>query len=258
MIKDSVWFEFNNQLSSDYGIINCNMSSGLMEESLMAEAEIIETEIRGRNEPYFQSVKYNPLILDLTFAFEDAWTDKQLQAVKRWLRQPYYCKMRFSKNPNEYYYCILVSEPVLMHTGTKRGYFTCQFRCKGSYKHSPIYVNTYNFSENDINYIDFENLGDTDILPIITVTKIDAGRLSIFNLSNENKEFGFTSLEDNEIIKIDCRRRSINSSLEKTYPPIYRYDKLIDNYYLSIPYGINKLKVEGKCHLEIKYEYKFY
>lgn len=257
MIKDSAYFEFDNEYSYDYDIINCNLSSGMTEEPFVAEVEIIETEIRGRDEPYFQEVKPKPLILDLVFAFKKGWTEESLQRVKRWLRKPYYAKMRFSENPDKIYYCILISDPQISHNGINQGYITCQFRCKSSYAHSHIYLESYDFSKESTNHFVFNNLGDVDVLPIITIKKLEKGKVSILNLSN-GKEFGFSELEDNEIVQIDCKRRNIESSLESTPPPIYRYDKLINNYYMSLPYGKNRLKVDGKCFLDMKYEFRFY
>jgi predicted phage tail component-like protein len=258
MIKDSLWFEFNNELSSDYGIINCNLSSGMLEEPLMAESEIVETEIRGRDEPYLQEIKYKPLEFDVNFAFLDSWTEESLQKVKRWLRKPYYCKLRFSENPNRLYYGLFTGEPKINHNGINQGYFTWHFRCNSPYAYSPIYIDTYDFSASDINYFEFNNLGDIDCLPIVEITKVDAlGNISIFNLSNGNKEFGFSELALNEIVEVDCLRRNIKSSLEASAPSIYRYDKLVGDY-LNLLYGKNQLQVQGKCLLTIKYEFKFH
>jgi len=259
MIRASLWFEFDNQLSSDFQIINCNLSSGMMEEPLMAESIIVETEIRGRDEPYFQEIKQKPLAFDVSFAFENGWTEESLRKVKRWLRKSYYCKLRFSENPNRLYYGIFIGEPKLNHNGLNQGYFTWHFRCKGAYSFSPVYVNQYDFSVNDVNYFEFNNLGDVDVLPIIEITKVGAdGGISIFNLSDRNREFGFTTLINNEIVEVDCRRRDVVSSLSSSVPPIFRYDKLIDNNYLNLVYGMNRLKVQGKCKLVLRYEFKFH
>lgn len=257
MIKDSQWFEFNNQLSSDYKIINCNLSSGMLEEPFSAEREIVETKIRGRNKPYFQEIEEKPLEFNLNFAFETGWTEESLQAVKRWLLKPYYAKLIFSEDPDKIYYGIFVSEPTVSHNGCNQGYFTCNFRCDGSYIYSPIYVENFDFSANTPNYFEFNNLGDIDVLPIVEITKVGAGGVSIFNLSDGNREFGFLELANNEVVEIDCLRRNIKSSLEASAPSIYRYDKLINDYYMNLPYGKNRLKVEGNCLLVLKYEFKF-
>lgn len=257
MIRDSIWFEFDNELSSDYGIINCNLSSGLMEEPLMAESEIIETEIKGRNEPYFQEIKYKPLEFDVNFAFENSWTEESLQKVKRWLRKPYYKKLRFSENPNRLYFGIFIGEPKLSHNGLNQGYFTWHFRCNSPYVYSPVYISQYDFSISTPNYFEFNNLGNVDCLPIIEITKVGVGDVSIFNLSDSNKEFGFTNLTDGEIVQIDCKRRNIETNLSTSPPYIHRYDNLIGDY-LRLIDGMNRLKVEGKCKLVLKYEFKFH
>jgi len=231
----------------------------MLEEPLMAESEIIETEIRGRNEPYFQEIKYKPLEFDVNFAFEYGWTEESLQKVKRWLRKPYYCKLRFSENPNRLYYGCFTGEPKLNHNSRNEGYFTWHFRCKGSFAYSPVYIGNYDFSGIDVNYFEFNNLGDVDVLPIIEITKVSGdGGVSIFNLSDGNKEFGFTTLVNNEIATVDCRRKDIVSSLSSSVPPIFRYDKLIDNNYLNLVYGMNRLRVSGKCKICLKYEFKFH
>lgn len=258
MIKNSIWFEYDNENSQDYGIINCNLSKGLMEEPLLAQSEIIETQIRGRVKPYFQEIKEKPLEFDVIFAFENGWTDESLRKVKRWLKKSYYSKLRFSENPERLYYGVFVGEPKLVHNGVNQGYFTWYFRCDSPYAYSPIYINHYDFSKNDINYFEFNNLGDIEVSPIIEITKINKGKISIFNLSDSNKEFGFIELENEETVIVDCERKEINSNLSTSPPFIYRYDNLINNYYMNIPLGVNYLKVEGKCLLTIKYEFKFY
>lgn len=258
MIKNSLWFEYDNENSSDYGIINCNLSTGLIEEPFVAQSEIVETEIRGKDKPYFQEIKQKPLEFDVNFAFENEWTEKSLQRVKRWLRKPYYCKLRFSERPDKIYYGIFVGEPILNHNGSNQGYFTWHFRCNSPYVYSPVYTDYYDFSESDVGYFEFNNLGDVNVLPIIEIKKIEKGKISIFNLSDSNKEFGFDTLEDDEIVEVNCKRQNIVSNLSTSPPLIYRYDNLINNYYMSLPYGVNRLKVEGKCFLTLKYEYKFF
>ena len=258
MIKDSLYFEFDNQLSSDFQIINCNLSSGMLEEPFSADREIIETKIRGRNKPYFQNIEEKPLEFNLNFAFETGWTEASLQAVKRWLLKPYYAKLIFSEDPDRLYYGAFVSEPTISHNGRNQGYFTCKFRCDGSYAYSPVYVENYDYSASTPNYFEINNLGDIDCLPIIEITKIGAGGVSIFNLSNNNLEFGFTDLADQEAVEVDCLRRNIKSSLEASAPSIYRYDKLVNGYYMNLVYGLNRLRVEGKCLLVFRYEFRFH
>lgn len=250
-MKESMYFVFDNIKSTDMGLVNVQVDNkGLLEETFVADKEIKEIKIRGRDKPYFAGVERQPLEFGLSFYFEDNYDTNKLREVARWLDQDEYKSFYTTDNTNRIFKCMLVSDSKLLHNGLKQGYVNLNFRCDSPYSYSPIYQTPiYNsVSEQDI---EIQNYGDLDCHPIIYIQKIGDGDITIKNLSDSGKEFTFTTLVDGEELEIDCENEIIKTNIDN----FYRYDSFNDNY-LRLLYGANRLQLTGNFKLIMKYRFK--
>ncbi len=142
-IRDADYFKYAGVASSDYGIRNVNVTSGLQEEPFGSGRSITEIAVRGRSRPYFQSIRREPLTLRVSFAFEQAWDKERLREVCRWLtEQPYYQPLSFTSDNDRIFYALVVEDPQLVHNCLSQGYVQLTFRCNDAYAYSPAVVRT--------------------------------------------------------------------------------------------------------------------
>ena len=259
-IKSSQNFYYDSQDSQTFGISNVSVSSGLYEEPFVASREIIKQEIKGRTKPYFSGIKYSPIVLKLSFAFNETWNAKKMRDVKNWLDQDFYKPLMIPADQNDltdfdkWYYCILISDPVLIHNGLMQGYIDgLTFECNDAYYYSkPQPVSRDTLKDPDITII---NTGDISCYPLITITKtVEDGAISIFNKSNANKELQIAGLTNGEVTTIDCENQIIDSVYNNQN--IYRYDSH-NGYFLELLKDTNHLVVSGKCLITIQSEFKY-
>ena len=248
MYKSSLYFTFNGENSIDYGVINCSVESGLYEEQFLPSTEIITTNIRDRDEPYFQTKKLSPRVLDVTLAFEDDITSDKLRALGRLFNQNYYCPMIFSDDLDKIYYVMYQGDPSLFHTGIN-GYVKFQLLCKSPYIYTSEYLSEV-YTITDSGTIEFTNSGDVDLYPEMEIVKVGNGDLSIVNNTNSGIELKFTGLENGEEIYLDCENEDIISSLG-----ISRFGNFNDNY-LCLKWGVNQLSVTGSCTIQFRYQFR--
>ena len=248
MYKSSLYFTFNGENSTDYGIINCSVESGLYEEQFLSSREIIITNVRDRDEPYFQTKKLSPRVLDVTLAFEDDITSDKLRALGRLFNQDYYCPMIFSEDLDKIYYVMYQGNPSLFHTGIN-GYVKFQLLCKSPYIYTSEYLSEI-YTIIDSGTIEFTNSGDVDLYPEIEIVKVGNGDLSIVNLSSGAYEFKFTGLVDGEVLYIDNENEDLISSLG-----ISRFGNFNDNY-LYLKWGVNQLSITGSCTIQFRNKFK--
>lgn len=143
-IRDSLFFSFAGEKSVDFGIYNVNLDGGMQEEPFSASSEIVEDTAKGKDKPYFQRIKRNPLKFSVNFAFRDTWDNDKINEVTRWLTgQEYYQELYFTNelgvNPEKIYYALVVDDPVLVHNCLRQGYIKLTFRCDSPYAYSPTY-----------------------------------------------------------------------------------------------------------------------
>lgn len=119
------------------GIINVSMDSGLQSEPFYPSTNILEISTRYNEKPYFQKIKKEPLVFNLTFAFEDGFDDNKLRQVARWLNQKTFKELYFSNQPDKKYFAIYEGSPRLFHTGMD-GYFEITFRTNSPYASSEL------------------------------------------------------------------------------------------------------------------------
>jgi predicted phage tail component-like protein len=254
MIYESLYFSFAGRRSTDFGIMNVSVSSGLYEEPFLSRRNIKETYVRGRYKPYFIEVEREPKTFQLSFVFEETWNDQLIREVARWLNVDYYEPLSFSENMDIVYYAMPVDDIPLIHNGLKQGYLTLTMRCDSPFAYSHDQVTPwYDFSSNQgKGIIEILNYGDAEIYPEIFIQKVENGDITITNLSKANSDFVLTGLLDQEELYIHCE----NEIIETNLPNIWRYDSFNDNY-LSLVYGTNILEVTGKCKIKFRYRFKF-
>jgi len=141
-IRNSLFFSYDGKKSVDFGIINVNLSPGMLEETLAASRELREQTVRGRDKPYFEGIKKEPLRIDVSFAFEDRFNTARLREITRWLTEhsyyrPLYFTNDLGREPEKIYYAVVVDSPTLIHNGLQQGYVKLSFRCDSPYAYSP-------------------------------------------------------------------------------------------------------------------------
>jgi phage-related protein len=256
-IRSSTSFVFNGESSENYGILNVNISSGLQSEPFASGRSIREVKIKGRKEPYFQEIEYEPLQFNVSFYFEENWDDDKIRSVARWLLTPtFYVPLQFSENEDRWFYCLVVDSPELVHNGLKQGYVNLTFRCNSPYSYSPVYTSAildYSLNDVDGTAYTFVNNGDVICKPVLEVQIVSGSTFSIVNSSNGGQKLEFTGLTVGENLVIDCEAETIETDLSATY----RYENMSStSEFLSMIFGNNYLTVYGNIKLVWKYQYK--
>lgn len=252
MIKESLYFSFAGRKSSEFGILNVSVQSGLYEETFMSSRSIRETTVRGNPKPYFTEIERQPKVFTLNFLFEDNFNEELINDVTRWLNVDYYEPLFFSENIDKVFYAMPVEDTNLIHNGLHQGYLTLTFRCDSPFSYGHESTTPWYECSSGGTIIEFPNRGTNNIKPVIEIMKIDNGDLIIENLSNYGDEFKLTNLVNGENLTVYNDEEEIITDI----PNKYRYDDFNDNY-LSMSYGNNVLKVTGKCKLRFIYQYVF-
>lgn len=253
MIKSSESFIYNGQLSTDFGIINCTISKGLMEESFLPSSEIIEITTRNRDIPFFQKIQHKPFEFNITFAFIEAWNDEKLASLARLFYVKFFSPMIFSENPSKIYYCIPVGDPIISHNG-KQGYVTMNFKCNSPWAVSNIYSSPiYDLTSNPVEgtTISLTNSGDIPMAIKIDAEIISGSTFLIQNMSDGGKYISFSSLDVGEVLTINTENEDITTSKLLSY----RYDAM-EGEFLQIPRGVNNLKILGSIKLQFNYQFR--
>lgn len=248
---ESFDFHFKGISSKEMGLLNVKMESGLMKEHFLPERSINALSIRGRDEEYFQGVKYKPIsFLPLTFYIDEPLSMDQSFKLNQWLHSDYYEPFYFDDFPERIYYVMYEGKPEIFHNGTN-GYFTIEMKSKSPYSFSPFYLsNGIDSSENPVSF-DFPNKGNTLLYPEVFITMLDNSDVTIENRTN-GVFFKFTNLIKDENVYVDCE----NEFIETDLPNTYRFNNF-NNQYLNLVYGINHLVISGKCLVKFRYRYKY-
>lgn len=162
-MREGVNFYYDGIYSVDMGVINCQIGGGLYNDIFLADREIYEIEVRGREEPYFQEVRRRPLSFSLTFAFVYPYDEKKIREVARWLDQDRYKPFYTEVNPEIILYCVLNSSSEHLHNGLGQGYVNIEMRCNSPYAYSPKMMSKlYEWEEKKLNLKDSNFEGNKD------------------------------------------------------------------------------------------------
>lgn len=98
----------------------------------------------------------------------------------------------------------------------------------------------------------FDNKGDTYCYPEVWITKIGQGDFSMVNISDNNKEFKFFNLINDETVYVNNERQHIESSIPMK---LLNYESFNEGF-LKIPFGRNRYRVSGDAIIEFRYQFK--
>ena len=251
MIRESLYFSFDGRKSTEYGIKSVSVSSGLFDEPFLANRSIKEYKIRGREEPYLVEVEREPKSFQLSFLFPDRWNEAKINEIASWLDVNSYRPLFFEGNLDRIFYALPTDSTSLIHNGLKQGYLTLNMRCNSPYAFGREVSQSKTFLE-PVNYFEFQNKGDLDILPEITIEKIGDGDVYITNLGKLKNEFILTDLKDKEKIYMHGEKEIIESNRKDATP----YDNFNDNY-IIFHQGRNLFEIRGNCRLTFRYHFKY-
>lgn len=270
-ISQCLYFRYDNISSQDMGIWNVHIEQGMYQEPFVATRTIKEQKIRGRENPYHQGEEYEVLQYKVSFAFLDKFDRDKIRAVARWLCAPtYYKPLIFFETEQEIWeesvaYALTVESFDIIHSGLSEGYLSLTFRTNSPRKFSPVYLTPdirideyyfiapYQLISIPTN-IEFENMGDIDLKPIIIISMRGA-YFSMINLTNLGQKLAFTGLTPGEVLEIDCENEEISSSLGST---TYRFNNMSsDSVFIELIRGVNVLQCLGDFEFQIKYEFKY-
>lgn len=233
-------------------IENVNTEGGLVEETFLATSSINETSIKGNDTPFYEGKKRDPKQFNLNFYIVDYWNNKRLTDIKRWLDVDTYKPLSFSENLDIVYYAMPVDTNDLVHNANKEGYVRLTMRCDSPYAYSrSITTPLYDASKEDIT-IEINNKGECTIVPSFKIQKIGKGDVQIENLSSFSSPSKFVDLDDGEIITVTGEKEIVDSSKYGDE----RYDNFNEEY-LQLGYGMNRIRVTGRCKILFNYRFKY-
>lgn len=253
MIKDSLHFKFDDRSSFEFCVINSSMSDGLYKESIIGNKSVYDSYHNGKN--YFYRVEKDPINFDLFLYLDPTLSKKEfetkLEEIAVWLDVDTYKPLIFESNTSRIYYAMPYGEVELIHNGNGQGYIWVPMRCDSSYCYSPYYGTGFIRIDGEKIY-EINNLGHVDISPEMHIKKIGDGDLKITNLSNAKNSLSLRNLVDKEKVKIHK-----SGSLEAE-----DYMKFYDDGYMNrnikLPYGKNRILIQGDCYISFLYRYMFY
>ncbi len=254
MIGESLYFSFDGRKSTDYPILNVNMSgASLFDEPLASGKTIYETYPRDAFKPHFHGVQKTPKQFNLSFAFNEPWNDDLIDEIIRWLNVDNYKPLFFEANINRVFYALPIENIGLIHNGLKQGYLTLTMRCDSAYSYGhEVLTPVYETFQSGVDLVEILNRGHHSILPEIWIEKTGLGDLVVSNLTNNNQEMRFKNIEPGEVLHIKCQSEIIKTNKEE----IFNYEDFNDNY-LEIVYGRNQIKLSKNMKIRFKYQYVF-
>lgn len=252
-IKDSLYFNYDGKSCRDFGLIHINLDNGMFEETLVANRTINETSIRGSDTPLFHSVEEEPLEFQMAIAFQDGFTDDDIDRAILWLFQNRYKPLYFEDKPNKIYQCMPIGDSSITHNGLREGYVVINMRCKSSKIESPMNTTpTYDLSTNEGSYpITIVNDGHVEVFPEISIEKIGNGHVTIMN---GEEIFEIRDLTNLEKIYINTEKEIIETDILGEY----RYENVVGEFHdMALSIGDNNFTVQGKCRITFRYKLKY-
>lgn len=237
--------------------------SGFIETPYWGGTEIHEEKSKKRLTPYFYGVEREPIEFTVQFFLVDEnmmpkkWTPQERYRIAKWLVHDTYKEFQTSDNLGVRHY-VICTNPVNLNLIETEGYIELTFRSNNPFGFSPIYIGSWDLSNNlTTTIIELEN--KSNVLkyynPLIEIELVNgATGFQLKNLSNNGKVMKFESLSPNEIVSIDCQNKIIKSNLFGSNP-FSKFNVDMKRYWMDLVYGANQIEVTGQVIVKTKMQY---
>ena len=258
-------FIFDGVSSEEIGLYIIRMDKGFISNAYVGEKKI-KSEIKSnRVESLMQGVAHYVIKFDLEMVLLDdnkelrEWTPVARQEVAKLLFKDRYCSFQSADDLGKVYYGMFTNaQQIFTMNGT--GYLKLSFTTNAYTAWSNVLNHSFNFWNNDASGRIIEIINESNIgkkyKPKIEIEMLEEEGLidaefKIFNISNNNKEFSFKDLRFDEVISVD----NMNGIIKSSYPiNINPYDNF-NKQWFELVYGVNKLKIFGKCKINIQAQF---
>ncbi|MGY3839492.1 phage tail protein [Bacillus atrophaeus] len=251
MIRESQYFMFNDIPSYEIGAVNVNTEGGLLEETFIPNRTVNETYARLASEPYVDSVKREPYEIPLNFYIENHLDEKNIRRVARWLDVDDYKPLAFSSNLDIIYFALPVNATDLVHNCSNDGYVKLTMKVF-PYKYGREITTHWHDVSSGTKNIEIDNIGDLDTPLSLEFKKIGDGDITIENLTAYKEPLKFTAIKHQEIMKVNANKGLITSSVTG-----YECYDHVNEQYVILSRGKNRIKITGECHIRLIYRYKY-
>lgn len=158
-IKDKLGFTYNGLHSADIGVVSVSMNSGMFEETLVANQTVNDQYLNGNKFALYSGLTKEPLVFDLTLAFEKNYTDEQIDKLVAWLFDTeHFLPLQFD-GTDRVLYCMPDGSSNIVHTGARQGYVTVSMKTNSPFVFGVIQNESTVVGANEIS---FELLGKTN------------------------------------------------------------------------------------------------
>lgn len=247
-------FHYNGRSSKEFKVIAVQIGSGMYEDQLVASRSVNATKLMNQEKAHLQGIEEDIREFPLTIAFENKFTQEDIDKLVIWLFQDYYAPFYFDNEPDRVVYAMPSGDSQIIHNGLNQGYVTLSMTTNSSKVYSGIKLSkkltTTGGTKGTLTLL---NNGHEVIKPEISILKKGAGKITIVNLDdNKGAIFEIKNLLDAEDLYLDSEREII----ETDAIGIYHYDDTLGEY-PQLVVGNNRWEITGNCEIQVRYKEKF-
>lgn len=261
----SEYFIIDGIKSSDIGVDGCLLirTDSEISRQIIGQKSVVKDIIRYRNIPYFYTVEKGVIEFDLKFSLQDnEFDDIRLFELGKIFAKDKYVEFQSMDYPGIVFYVIATSIELITY-GLYKGWIQVKLENCANFAFSPLKISTFDFSdltstqtfEIDAKFnVQHPKYGYYYFPKLLIDMKGNATSITLLNLSDGNRQFGFTGLSVLESLEIDNELKQITSSTGNN-----RFDNMINNHaFFRLVYGKNIITVNTPCVLQFQCQYPVY
>jgi len=233
--------------SETYNLGIVNFDTGKINSPAGSDIDIIPKSIYRRPRSYLYGVSQRPVLqFSLTIGSPDYVDATTRSLIEKYLfGHTSYKKLQILETDlQDVYFNCLITKGSAQYIGNMNIGFECEVVCDSPWAWEfpkTLYIDYPENVVTDVNYTFFNASDNNDYTyPSVEFRRNNVGSdIKITNYSDNNREFAFTALSNNEVITVDNDRQIMTSSTG-----VYRLNKFNKNWLRFVP-GANNLNFYG-------------